>query len=153
MIPVVFVSRGLCQSFFIGFWFLDGQQCANRPATMKDEYFDTRVEFEEVQRSRRQRMVKYFIGQQEEAVRPMLLEALRRDLEDLNIVIKLQGSNMPSCMSEVDAVDESVIQMILDHCPSTTREQAFKAMKAQNYDNVKAINMLQLKGGVKKRRI
>ena len=83
----------------------------------------------------------------------MLLEALQRDLEDLNIVIKLEGSIASSHMTEVNGVDESVIQMILDHCPSTTREQAFQAMKTQNYDIVKAINMLQLKGGVKKRRI
>ena len=54
---------------------------------MESEYFDTHAEWEEIQRLRRQRMVKDFIDQQEEAVRPLLRDALKRDLEDLNIVV------------------------------------------------------------------
>ena len=110
---------------------------------MENPYFDTGAEFEEVQRSRRQRMVKDFIDQQEEAMRPMLLEALSRDLEDLNIVIELEGSNVSSRVSEVGGVDESVIQLILNHCPSATRVQVVQAMKAQNNDIVEVISMLQ----------
>ena len=109
---------------------------------MNNEYFNTRAEFEEVQRLRRQRMVKEFIAQQKEAVRPMLLEALRRDLEDLNIVITLDGSKGSLCTSGGGGVDESVIQLILDHCPSATRVQAIEAMKAHNNDISKAIHML-----------
>ena len=109
---------------------------------MTDDYFDTKAEFEEVQRQRRQRMVTDFIGQQEKAVQPMLLEALRRDLEDLHIVVKLEGVRPLSSRTSEAGVDESVIQLILQHCPSATRAQALDLMKAQNNDIGKVIMLL-----------
>ena len=91
---------------------------------MTDDYFDTKTEFEEVQRLRRQRMVKTFIGQQEKAMQPMLLEALRRDLQDLKIVIELEGSSHSSPYApEACGVDESVIMLILQHCPTHMHTQ------------------------------
>ena len=109
---------------------------------MTDDYFDTKTEFEEVQRRRRERMVTEFVGQQEKAVQPMLLEALRRDLEDLNIVVKLEGARPVSSHSSEAGVDESVIQLILQHCPSATRAQVFDLMKTQNKDIGKVIMLL-----------
>ena len=109
---------------------------------MTDNYFDTKTEFEEVQRLRRQRMVKKFIGQQEKAMRPMLLEALRRDLQDLKIVIELEGSSHSSSYApEAGGVDESVIMLILQHCPSATRTQVIDAMRAHQNDIGKVINL------------
>ena len=88
-------------------------------------------------------MVETFIGKQEEAMRPMLLESLRRDLKDLNIVIKLTESPSTShSFTEYDGVDESVIELILSHCPYATSAQALEAMKVNNKDIVLAINML-----------
>lgn len=143
-------SRAACRCRFCAFCLEDCgddahahvKACPNRPKTMTDNYFDTRAEFEEVQRLRRQRMVDEFIGQQEKAVRPLLLEALRGDLEDLKIVIELKGANPSSSGSADTTVDELVIQLILQHCPSVTRVQALDAMKTQNNDFGKAINML-----------
>ena len=119
------------------------QVCPNRPPTMTSDYFDQDTEFEDTQRTRRQRMVERFIGQQEAAVRPLLLDALSQDLKDLGIVVEPEAEPEVKPEAEEAVVDPSVIQLILELCPSATPTMAVAAMKTHNNDIGRVVNMLQ----------
>ena len=76
-------------------------------------------------------------------MRPMLLKALRRDLEDLGIVVELE--ERPSSARdepESSRVDDAVIDLILSHCPSATRSQVLDAMRINGNNVGLTINML-----------
>ena len=76
----------------------------------------------------------------------MLIKALRRDLEDLNIVVEFEehSSSLPHG-PETDRVDSSVIDLILSHCPSATRVQVLEAMRINDNDVGMSIDMLHEK--------
>ena len=67
----------------------------------------------------------------------MLRDALKRDLEDLNIVV-IDPERSRASTQTVDGVDPAVIEMILNHCPSATYETALERMKTHN-NNISAV--------------
>ena len=105
---------------------------------MPNGYYAHVSDFDAVTRRRQKRDIEKFLDNlDDEPMIPMLLEALKKDLEDRKIAIKLAGS-----------IDDYVIEIILDHCRSATPTDAIEAMKRNDNDIGLAISMLQKKEDV-----